>query len=255
MATREASVAWTSARRDSSVNESPSGVIRSSTDCDVQKTVMNSLLIEVRRDRGIGDVGLVVPVKTSVDLCGLSSALYSLDGCDHALLADADWILGNGAHLGAILDRVDLGLARVIPGYENLAALTRFVDALNGAFGAPFVGTKDGFEVRVGLDHRLGDVRRLLDVAAAVLRAHDGDVRILGPDLCQEAVSAASRRLGHRVLNDQADLAGASDCGADLVGGDRPGLRVVRCHRRYRHERLNAGVESNDWNLGVRVLL
>src|SRR5260370_2643565 len=100
---------------------------------------MNSLLIEVRHDRGIGDVGLVVPVETSVDLCGLTSALYSLDGGDHALLADADRILGNGAHLGAVLDRVDLGLARVIPGYENLAALTPFFDPFTPAFRTPFV--------------------------------------------------------------------------------------------------------------------
>src|SRR4029077_5954086 len=216
---------------------------------------MNSLLIEVRHDLGIGDVGLVVPVETSVDICGLTSALYSLDGGDHALLADADRILGDGAHLGAVVDRVDLGLARVIPGYENLAALTRFLNALNGAFGAPLVRAEDGFEVRVGLDHRLGDVRRLLNVAAAILRADDGDVRILGLDLCQETVSAAGRRLGHLVLNDQADLARASGRGADLVSGDSPGLRVVRCHRRYRDEGLNAGVESNHWNLGVRVLL
>src|SRR5258708_2997605 len=204
MATREASVAWTSARRDSAVNESPSGAIRSSTDCDVQKTVMNSLLIEVRHDRGLGDVGLVVPVETSVDLCGLTSALYSLDSGDHALLADADRILGNGAHLGAVLDRVDLGLARVIPGYENFAALTRFVDAFNGPFGTPFVRTEDGFEVRVALDHRLADVRRLLNVAAAILLAHDGDVRILGLDLCHEAVSPPIRRLCHPFLIDHA---------------------------------------------------
>src|SRR4029077_12803308 len=169
--------------------------------------------------------------------------------------ADADRILSNGAHLGAVVDRVDLGLARVISGYENLAALTRFLDAFNGAFGTAFVRAEDGFEVRVGLDHRLGDVRRLLNVATAILRADDGDVRILGLDLCQEAVSAAGRRLGHLVLNDQADLTGASGRRADLVGGDSPGLRVVRCHRRYWDEGLNAGVESDDWNLGVRVLL
>src|SRR4029077_12338135 len=155
----------------------------------------------------------------------------------------------------AVVDRVDLGLARVISRYENLAALTRFLNALNGAFGTALVRGEDGFEVRVGLDHRLGDVRRLLNVAAAVLRADDGDVRVLGLDLCQEAVSAAGRRLGHLVLNDQAHLAGASGCRADLVSGDSPGLRVVRCHRRYRDEGLNAGVESDDWNLGVRVLL
>src|SRR4029077_8133361 len=100
---------------------------------------MNNLLIEVRHDRGIGDVGLVVPVETSVDVCGLTGALYCLDGGDHALLADADRILGDGAHLGAVVDRIDLGLARVIPGYENLAALTCFVDAFNGALGTSFV--------------------------------------------------------------------------------------------------------------------
>src|SRR5260370_4499270 len=134
---------------------------------------MNSRRIEVRHDRGIGDVGLVVPVETSVDLWGLTNALYSLDGGDHALLADADRVLGNSAHLGAVLDRVDLGLARVIPGYENLAALTRFVDAFNGAFGSPFVRAADGFDVRVGLDHRLADVRALLYVAAAILLPDD----------------------------------------------------------------------------------
>src|SRR5260370_8132768 len=120
---------------------------------------MNSLLIEVRHDRGIGDVGLVVPVETSVDLCGLTNALYSLDGGDHALLADADRILGNGAHLGAVLDRVDLALARAIPVYENLAALTRSVDAFTGAFAAPFVPAEDGFHVPVGLAHPLADAR------------------------------------------------------------------------------------------------
>src|SRR4029077_17202080 len=181
---------------------------------------MNNLLIEVRHDRGIGDVGLVVPVETSVDLCGLTGALYSLGVGGHALRADGNRMLGKGAHLGSVVDRVDLSLARVIPGYENLAALTRFLNSLNGAFGTAFVRAEDGFEVRVGVDHRLGDVRRLLNVAAAVLRADDGDVRVLGLDLCQEAVSAAGRRLCHLVLNDQAYLAGASRRGADLVSGD-----------------------------------
>src|SRR6266851_2986815 len=84
---------------------------------------MNSLLIEVRHDRGIGDVGLVVPVETSVDLCGLTSALYSLDGGDHALLADADRILGNGAHLGALLIASIWALPESYPATRTLPPL------------------------------------------------------------------------------------------------------------------------------------
>src|SRR5258706_11644324 len=98
------------ARRDSGVHESPFGT-RSSERWELQETVAHGLLVEVRHDLGIGDVGLVVPVETGVDRRRLADALDSLDGGDHALLADADRVLGNGAHLGAVADGVDLRLS------------------------------------------------------------------------------------------------------------------------------------------------
>src|SRR5258706_7273725 len=127
------------ARRDSGVHESPFGT-RSSERWELQTTVAHGLLVEVRHDLGIGDVGLVVPVKAGVDVRILGDTLDGLDRGNHALLADADRVLRDGAEFVASVDGVDLSLAGVVAGDEDLAAaLASFLGALNGALGAAFV--------------------------------------------------------------------------------------------------------------------
>jgi CRP/FNR family cyclic AMP-dependent transcriptional regulator len=69
------------------------------------------LLVENRRDLGVVDVCLVIPVETGVDYLGQALALDGLHGCGDDLLADADRVLRDRTEHQTALDRIDLSLA------------------------------------------------------------------------------------------------------------------------------------------------
>src|SRR5215467_8205259 len=56
-----------------------------------------TLLIEVRDNLGIGDVGLVVPEEAGVDGLGQGLAVDGVNGGLDSLVADGDRVLGDGA--------------------------------------------------------------------------------------------------------------------------------------------------------------
>src|SRR5712691_6678016 len=94
-------------------------------------TVRDRVGRSVVQDRlylGIVDVGLVVPVETSVDILRQSFALDGFHRGIDALVADADRILSNSAGFHATAHCIGLLFARVVANDDDFAALVELFD-------------------------------------------------------------------------------------------------------------------------------
>ena len=121
--------------------------------------------------------------------------------------------------------------------------LAAFLDADRNALGRAFIGTEDALQVRTGLQHGLGDFRRLQVIALAILDIDDLDVRMLGLHLVQEAVPAIDAGTACLVVHDEPDLARITDRRGHLVGGKSRGGKVVGGAGGQRNVAVDAGLK------------
>src|SRR5439155_10265470 len=97
--------------------------------------------------------------------------------------------------------------------------LVQLLDRVDHADRRTLIGAKETLDVWIGLDHGLGEVCGLELITTAVLRADDLDVGILGLHLLQEAIPAVDAGAAGLVMDNEADLPGASDRFRQLVRG------------------------------------
>src|SRR5215217_3009079 len=166
-------------------------------------------VVEDGCDLRIAYVRLVIVEEAGVDDLLELLALESLHGSLDCLVANVDRVLGDSARHETLLNRLLLLLAGIVADDDDFPV--HLPGSVDHADRRTFVGAEDALELRIGLENRLRDLRRLQVIAGAVLDAHDIDLRVLLLDAVHEAVPPVDARAAGLVVHHESDVAFATD--------------------------------------------